>query len=444
MPSLSSLPGPDARVVLVGGGGAAATAARTLRRLGHAGPIAMLCGEGVPPYSRPGLMYALMGHVRPRDLALHSDAAWTNLGVERVARRATGLDIAARTAALDDGTAQPFDRLLVATGARPRRLGVPGETDAEGAPMPGVVGFWGVGDLSAIVETAQAARAAGRRAVVVGGGLSGVELCECLRWLGLDVTFLVREARVLARTFAPHESEIAEAALRRSGIHVRTKVSVSAIERDASGVRSVALTDGTSIACGLVGVTVGVAPDVGWLAGSGVSVGRGVRVDATLRVLGVDGDPINGVAAAGDVAELTGHGDRVEALWYTARAQGAVAAHTLAGRPRPYASGVPYNAAKVMDVEWQGVGAYDRPAPAGGADVVLHDARRGSTLRLVADADGALVSVSAMGARVRIETARAWIADRLALAAARDRLADLAFDAEFERRTFVSVAPIAA
>ena len=387
-------------------------------------------------------MYALMGHVRPRDLALHSDAAWASLGVDRLAWRATGLDLTSRTLALDDGTDFAFDRLLVASGSHPRRLGVPGETGADGALRPGVVGFWGVGDLDRIVRAAEAARTAGQRAVVVGGGLSGVELCECLRWLGLDVAFLVREARVLARTLAPHESAQAADALRRAGVDVRTGVTVASIDGPDAGVTGVTLTDGSALACGLVGVTVGVAPNAAWLAESGVSVGRGVRVDASLRAIGDadDGAALNGIAAAGDVAELTAHGGRIEQLWYTARGQGAVAAHALAGAPRDYAPGVPYNAAKVMDVEWQGVGAYEAPVPDGGVERVLRDTHRGGVLRLVGDAEGALVAVSAMGARLCIETARAWIAARRPLDAVQADLPALAFDAEFERRRFVPMA----
>lgn len=430
-----------ARIVLVGGGVAAATAARTLRRLGHAGPITMLCGEGVPPYSRPGLMYALMGHVRPRDLALHSDTAWASLGVDRVVGRAAHLDLGARIVVLADGMTHAFDRLLVATGSRSRRPNLSGLTDFDGMARPGVVGFWGVHDLAPIIAAAARAKASGGRAVVVGGGLSGVELCECLRWLGLDVTFLVREERLLARTLAPHESEMAEAALRRAGVNVRTDVVVAAVDADASGVTGVALSDGGALACGLVGVTVGVEPEVDWLRGSGLALGRGVRVDAALRAMDASGGVMEHVAAAGDVAELTVLGGLVEGLWYTARAQGSVAAHALIGQPRPYAPGVPYNAAKVMDVEWQGVGAYAGPVPEGGESIVLHDPHRRSSLRLVGDAAGALVAVSAMGARIRIEMARAWIAARTSLAVAHREVAALAFDAEFERRRY---APLAA
>ncbi len=444
---------------------AAATAARTLRRLGHAGPVTMVCGEGVPPYSRPALMYALMGHVRPRDTALHADAVWQSLRVTLVAERASGLDLAARRVVLDGGGSGArgdvldFDRLLVATGSRPRPLGVPGED------LSGVVRFWGIHDLAPIVHAAEAATASARgssrgsapgsapRAVVVGGGLSGIELCECLAYLGLRVTLLVREARVLSRALDPAESDRALAAIHSAGVKVRFGASVAAIDEDgATGrVASVTLGSGEALGCAVVGVTVGVVPDVAWLEGSGVALGRGVCVDGSLRVLDDDGAPLDGVMAAGDCAELgAGSGDgagdgagggRLEQLWYTARAQGAVAAYGLAGTPRRYAPGVAFNSAKVFDTEWQAYGEYDA-APETSARWTTHrwhDARRGATLRMVEAADGRLVAVSAMGARLRGEVVRAWIAEGRAVDDVRRRLAEIAFDAEFDARRFVAV-----
>ena len=424
---------------------AAATAARTLRRIGHAGPVTMLCGEGLPPYSRPALMYALMGHVRPRETALHSDAVWRSLGVNLVSARAASLDLAARHVTLGGGDTLDFDRLLVATGSAARRLGVPGED------LTGVVRFWGVHDLAPIVRAAGAAKDAAAEsgetacAVVVGGGLSGIELCECLSYLGLRVTLLVREDRLMGRALAPEESDRALAALVGGGVAVRFRTNVASIDADAAtgGVAGVTFTNGGSMDCRVVGVTVGVAPDVAWLDGSGVDVGRGVRVDAALAAVGAGG----AVFAAGDCAELAafdtgdGRGGRLEQLWYTARAQGAVAAYGLAGSPRPYDPGVPFNSAKVFDTEWQAYGAYDTDAAAAGWTTHRYaDARRGALLRLVAGDGGRLVAVSAMGARLRGETVRAWIDDGRRADDVRGRLAEIAFDAEFDARRFVAVA----
>ncbi len=423
---------------------AAATAAQTLRRLGHTGAVTMLCGEGLPPYSRPALMYALMGHVRPRETALHSDAVWRSLGVNLVADRATSLDVGARRVTLARGEALDFDRLLVATGSAARRLGVPGED------LTGVVQFWGVHDLAPIVRAADAAKDAAAeageaaRAVVIGGGLSGIELCECLSYLGLRVTLVVREDRLMGRALAPEESDRALAALGQGGIEVRFETEVASIDADAATGRVAGVTfkKGGTMDCRVVGVTVGVAPDVAWLDGSGLEMGRGVRVDAALASGGAEG----AVYAAGDCAELAatdtgdGRGGRIEQLWYSARAQGAVAAHGLAGSPRAYAPGVPFNSAKVFDTEWQAYGAYDTDAAAAGWTTHrFADARRGALLRVVAGEDGRVVAVSVMGARLRGETVRAWIADGRRADDVRTRLAEIAFDAEFDARRFVGV-----
>ncbi len=407
------------RIVIVGNGIAGTTAARIARRRGFRGEVVLVSDEAPVPYSRPALMYVFMGHLKAAETKLYPDAFWPANGLTLRAGRAARLDPAARTLHLERGDTLAYDRLLIATGSSPRPLGVPGDALA--------VRLWGLADVARL----EAASAGVRQAVVIGGGLTGVELCEMLRARGISVTFLVREPRLMPRTLGPAESARVEAELTRHGVDLRLNASVAALEGQGRPSAAV-LADGTRVPCGLVAVAVGVAPNVDWLRGSGLvpEDARGVPVDAHLRTA----DPH--VWAAGDCAQLPD--GRVEQLWYTARGQGGVAGCALAGQPRPYAPGVPYNSARFFGLDWQGYGAYGGALADGHTEHVAHAGA--ATLRVVTDAEARLTGLSALGLRLDAERARAWIAARLPLATVRARLADLRFDAEFTPRVHARLA----
>lgn len=401
------------RVVIVGNGIAGATAARIARKRGFRGEVVMISDEAPVPYSRPALMYVFMGHLRAAETKLYEDGFWPTNGIVLRQGRVRGLDAPARTITLEDGARVAYDRLLLATGSTPRALEVPGEHLA--------VRLWGLADVVRLERAVEGVR----HAVVVGGGLTGVELCEMLRARGLRVTFLVREPRLMPHVLGEEESVRVEDELRRHGVEVRLATTVVEIEgRDhAEAVRT---TDGAHIACELVAVAVGVRPNIDGFEESGISLGGrgGISVDEHLRTALPD------VWAAGDCAELPG--GRIEQLWYTARAQGAVAGCCLAGQPRAYAPGVPYNSAKFFSLEWQGYGVY---AAGAGDRLRARTARAdGQMLRLVTDETDRLVGMSSLGIRLRAELCRAWIARGLPFEEARARLPEARFDEEFSPR----------
>lgn len=401
-------------LLVLGNGIAGATAARVARVRQPSMPVAMVSDEHPLPYSRTALMYVFMGQLRAHDTHLYDAAFWQKNRIDRIAGRAAHLDTSARTLHLSDGRTLAFERLVVATGSSPRRLDVPGE-DAEG-----VVHLYGLADLGRI----EAALARPGPCVVVGGGLTGVELCEMLRSRGRAVTLLVREPRLLARTLSEDESDLAEAELRRHGVDVRTGVAVAAVETAGGAVSGVTLGSGEALPAALVAVAVGVAPNVEVLRGSGLDVQRGVAVAETLET------NVPGIFAAGDCAELPG--GAVEQLWYTGRAQGAVAGEGLAGAPRRYAPALAFNSAKVFTKEWTSAGLAPGVLPAGLAAHTLADARTGAAVRLVSDAAGVLVGASAFGVRLRQSTVQGWIARRTPVEDARTALRRARFDAEFE------------
>lgn len=404
--------------VVVGNGIAGVTAARYVRARDPGARITLVSDESPVHLARTALMYVYMGQLTRAQLRPYADAFWDENRITRILARAEGLDTAAQRVHLAGRPPLAYDRLLVATGS------VPDVPPWPGRDRPGVQGLYHLQDL----DRMEAATRGARRAVVVGGGLIGVELAEMFRVRGIAVTMLVREARYLPPVFPEEEAARIAAEIRRHGVDLRFGAEVARVEAGAGGRGlAVVTTAGEAFPADFVGVGTGVRPNVSWLAGSGLDVRRGVLVDACLRA------SAPGVFAAGDCAEhRTPPPGRpaVEALWYTGRIQGATAAYGLLGAPRPYRPGVFFNSARFFDLEWQTYGRIDPEPPPGESALVRADARR--LLRIQHEsARGAVVGVHGLGVRLRQETCSRWIAERWPLARALDDLAAARFDAEF-------------
>lgn len=396
-------------VVIVGNGIAGVTAARHVRKADAAARITLVSDETATPFARTALMYVYMGVLTRSHTALYEERFWAENRIDRVRDRALGLDPEAQRIALRTGGELAYDRLLVATGS------LPFLPDWPGAGLDGVQGLYHLQDL----DRMEAATAGVERAVVVGGGLIGVELAEMLRTRGVAVTLLVREGRYLPRVFSELESALVADAIRAHGVDLRLGAEVDRVE-GRGRAEAVVTTEGERHAAGFVGVGTGVRPNVGWLGGA-VEADRGVLVDDALRTSAPD------VWAAGDCAQLRQppSGVRaVEPIWYTARLQGATAGLGMAGRPRAYRPGVFFNSAKFFDLEWQVYGA----TSGDGDDWEWTDGRRSLRIRHV---DGAVHGVSALGVRLRQAVCTRWIEEGWPLDRALADLDAARFDPEF-------------
>ena len=405
-------------VVVVGNGIAGVSAARHVRKGDPGARITLVSDETAAPFSRTALMYVYMGVLARAHTHLYHDRFWAENRIDRVLDRALALDPGARTVTLEEGGAVPYDRLVVATGS------VPAIPDWPGRDLAGVQGLYHLADLDRME-----AAGAPDRAVVVGGGLIGVELAEMLRARGAAVAFLVREGRYLPRVLSESESALVAAEVRRHGVDLRFGAEVARVE-GRGRAEAVVTTDGERLPAAFVGVGTGVRPNVAWLEGSGVEVETGVLVDRTLAT------SAPGVWAAGDCAELRDPPPDVRArepIWYTARLQGATAALGVLGRPRPYAPGVFFNSAKFFGLEYQVYGRadLDGDGPAGGGeDWEWTDGARHLRVR---HAGGAVRGVSALGVRLRQDVCTRWIAEGWTLDAALAGLGAARFDGEFSR-----------
>jgi NADPH-dependent 2,4-dienoyl-CoA reductase/sulfur reductase-like enzyme len=307
------------RVVVVGASLAGLRAAETLRQHEQVGSVVVVGAEPHRPYDRPPLSKKLLsGEWEPDRIQLRQPDAFDDLDVEwRLGVAASGLDLDRRVVRLADGDDVGYDSLVIATGARPRRL--PDQVDGDH-----------VHELRTL-DDALALRAAivdgGRRVVVIGAGFIGLEAAATASSLGNEVIVLEGAPAPLIRGLGQEMGDVIAELHRAEGVDVRCDVRIDGIVSD--GVR---LADGTVVPADVVVVGIGVEPNTAWLDGSGLAVRDGVVCDPTLNALDTTGEPVQGVYAAGDVVRwpnrLFGEEMRVE-HWTNAAEQGAHAATSL-------------------------------------------------------------------------------------------------------------------
>lgn len=304
------------RIAVVGASLAGLRAAESLRRLGYGGALVLVGAEKHLPYDRPPLSKELLqGRWEVDRIGLRRQP-YEELELDlRLGVRATALDLAARELVLGDGVREPFDALVLATGASPRRLR--GQPD-----LPGVHLLRTLDDALAL----RAALEARPRVLVVGAGFIGAEVAASCRARGLQVTLVEPLPVPLARGLGEAMGRVCAELHRDQGVDLRCGVGVSGFQGHQR-VERVTLSDGSSVEADLVVVGIGAAPETGWLEGSGLRLDDGVVCDGFCAAA-------PGVFAAGDVARwhnpLFGEEMRVE-HWSNAVEQGSYVAERLAG-----------------------------------------------------------------------------------------------------------------
>lgn len=322
---------PDANYLIVGSSHAALEAADAIRRQDPEGSVVMLTRDGRLPYSPTILPYVVSGRSQPERVVLRGEA-WFDANRIRLVRNAavTAVDADSRTVTTTDG-AWSYGKLLLATGARPLLPPVPGLKD-----VPHHV----LRSMDDAVGLRQAIGGA-RSAVVLGAGLVGMHAAENLLKAGLAVTVVEMQPRVLAGYFDAEASGRIAEAFTAKGAALKLGQAAVSVERAGQGAR-VALTDGSAITADLLLVAAGVAPELGYLAGSSVATERGVLVDARMR------SSADAIWAAGDVAQgpdFYSAGRVLNGILPSAMEQGRVAGMDMAGDPaaKLFPGAVPLN-----------------------------------------------------------------------------------------------------
>jgi 3-phenylpropionate/trans-cinnamate dioxygenase ferredoxin reductase component len=378
----------DNGIVIVGGGLAAARTAEQLRRSDYAGRITIVSDEVHLPYDRPPLSKEVL-RKEVDDVALKPREWYDEKDITlRLGSAATGIDTAAQTLTLDDGTQLGYDELVIATGLVPRRI--PAFPDLEGIRV-----LRSFDESMALRQHASQAQ----RAVVIGAGFIGCEVAASLRSLGVDVVLVEPQPTPLASVLGEQIGELVARLHRDEGVDVRLGVSVAEVRGDGH-VDAVVLTDGSELAADLVVVGIGSRPATKWLEGSGVEVDNGVICDEAGRTSAPK------VWALGDVASWrhpTGHQVRVE-HWSNVADQARVVVPAMLGQDVPSAVVVPYFWSDQYDIKIQCLG---EPQATDIVHLVQDDGRK---FLAYYERDGVVVGVVGGGMPGKVMKVRAKIA----------------------------------
>ena len=393
--------------IILGNGPAGVVAAETLRRAAPDDAILLVGNEDAPPYSRMAIPYLLEGNIDESGTYLRKSADhFDQRCISQRRGRAVAVNSEKRTVLFDDGHFEDYDRLLIATGSHPVRPPIPG------IDLPEVQTCWTLADARAIAQLAKP----GSRVLQLGAGFIGCIIMEALVKRGVQLTVVEMGDRMVPRMMTPEAGTMIRRWVERQGVRVVTRAGVERIEGGAESPLTVTLSTGEQLACDLLIVAAGVAPNVAFLEGTAVHVAKGVLVDDTMQT------SVPGIYAAGDVAEapdLFSGRHLVAAIQPNAADQARVAALNMAGQPARMKGVLAINVLDSMGMisssfgEWQGV--------ADGEGVELADEANGRYLSLQFDGD-VLVGATAIGLTQHVGVLRGLIQGRTRLGAWKERL----------------------
>ncbi|EON77657.1 Nitrite reductase probable [NAD(P)H] subunit [Lunatimonas lonarensis] len=339
-------------IVILGNGISGVTCARYIRKNDSKASITVVSGESLYFFSRTALMYIYMGHMKWEHTKPYEDWFWDKNRISLVKEWVYRVEFGTKELVFQDGRRMGYDVLVLATGSKPAVYGWQGED------LDGVQGLYSLQDLALLEENTRNTK----QAVIVGGGLIGVELAEMLRSRKIPVTMLVRESHFWGDVLPPEEGSMVGNHIREHGVDLRLSTSLEAVLPGIDGrVSAVKTTAGEEISCDFVGLTVGVVPNIGFLKkdsneGSTLEINKGILVNDCFET------SIPDVYAVGDCAEFKKpvgpDRRRIEQVWYTGRMHGEVLGRNLGRSERnPYKPGPWFNSAKFFDLEYQVYGS---------------------------------------------------------------------------------------
>lgn len=378
-------------IVIIGNGIAGVTLARHIRKKSDS-KITIVSAEHEFFFSRTALMYVFMGHMKLEHTQPYENDFWKKNNITLVKGVVSSVETAQKQIVLENNTKVSFDKLVLATGSKSSKYGWPGQD------LQGVTGLYHKQDLEALEKWAPSTK----RAVIVGGGLIGIELAEMLRSRDIAVTFLVRETSFWSGVLPFGESQMINRHILEHHIDLRLDTNLVEIISDDNGHVKAILTDkGETIDCQIVGLTAGVSPNIDFLKESEIELGKGILVNRFLET------NIKDIYAIGDCAEQhQGIDERrpIEAVWYTGRMMGEALAQTLTGTPTEYKPGHWFNSAKFLDIEYQTYGWVWAEAKENEAHFYWEQGSGKKAIRIAFDKrDRTFLGINTFGIRMRHE-----------------------------------------
>ncbi|WP_077920250.1 NAD(P)/FAD-dependent oxidoreductase [Spirosoma sp. 209] len=416
-------------IVILGNGISGITAARELRK--HTDDQITVVSDETPHFfSRTALMYVYMGHLEFQHTKPYEDWFWTKNRIDLLQVRVDTIDFSNKLIQYAGGQTLTYDVLILAVGSQPNFFDWPGQQ------LQGVQGLYGKPDL----DRMEASTAGIRQAVVVGGGLIGIELCEMLLSRGIRVTFLVREKTFWSSVLPPEESAMVTRHIRDHHVDLRIDTEMAELRDNGAGrVDAVITKTGETIPAEFVGVAVGVSPNIGFLKETPLDTDRGILVNEYLETNLPD------VYAIGDCVQHRhppAGRKPLEQIWYTGRIMGETVAKTLLGTRTPYQPGVFFNSAKFFDIEYQTYGNVANFLPDDGPEESFYwqHATENVAIRInYRVSDQAVTGMNVLGLRQRQDVWQQWIREGKSIKHVIEHLPQANFDPEFFRQFEVDI-----
>lgn len=419
------------RVIIVGNGIAGITTARTLRKHSDC-RITVISSESDFFFSRTALMYVYMGHMKVEHTKPYEDHFWERNRIELVREHVEKIDFTAKSLRFRSGGSMSYTKLVLALGSKPNFFGWPGQD------LKGVQGLYSIQDLELLEQNTHPPEATKAKnikrvdhAVIVGGGLIGIELAEMLQTRAITVTFLVRESRFWGNVLPPEEGELVMRHMRSHGVRILLNTELKEIVGNGDGkVKAIITSDDEHIPCQLVGITAGVRPNVDFLKNTDIEIDRGIVVNEYLQ------SNISDVYAAGDCAQMKSpakHRAPIEAVWYAGRMMGEALGRTLANKLTVYSPGVWFNSAKFFDIEYQVYGKVPTEDNAEISTFYWEHPKGEICLRMAFDEHKRIEGMHVLGLRLRHQLLDRWIGEKRKVERVLSELSDANFNTEFYR-----------
>lgn len=409
-------------IVIIGNGISGITAARHIRKLSDH-KITVISSETPHFFSRTALMYVYMGHLKYENTKPYEDYFWKKNRIDLVLDYAKKINTDKKLVQLQSGKTIPYDNLIIASGSQSNFFGWPGQD------LNGVQGLYSFQDLEKMEKNTMGIK----HAVIVGGGLIGIEMTEMLRTRNIEVTLLVREPAFWNNVLPTQEAKMISRHILSHGVDLKHNQELKAILSVGSGkVTSISTRNGDEIACDFVGLTVGVHPNIDWLKDSDISVNKGVLVNEFLQT------NIPDVYAIGDCVErqyeLEGR-KNIEQVWYTGRMMGEVVAQTICGEKTRYEPGPWFNSAKFFDIEYQTYGNVGNVLQDDEDEFYWEHPGGRKAIHFIWNRLSARFSgVNSFGIRLRHAQFDHWLREKKDISFVIDHLAEANFDPEFSEK----------
>ena len=409
------------KIVIIGNGISGVTVARHIRKNSDK-ELLIISGETEHFFSRTALMYVFMGHMRFKDIKPYEDYFWEKNRIDLMFDFVEFINTDSKMLTMKSGDKVNYDVLVLAVGSKPNKFGWSGQD------LNGAQGLYSFQDLENLEENSKEAK----RAVIVGGGLIGVEFAEMMLYKNIEVTFLVRESKFWGNILPNEEGKLISDHIKSHHVDLRFNEELDEVIDDGHGnVKGIRTKNGDIIDCEIVGLTAGVSPNIEFVKSSNIDTDRGIKINNYFET------NIKDVYSIGDCAQFDEgiNGRRnIEQVWYTGRIMGETLAQTICGNRLAYNPGPWFNSAKFFDVEYQTYGWVFAQRRDFEADYYWKHSTKDIAMHFVWDKNtGEFIGVNTFGIRLRHELFDKWLTDKVTIDVIMSNLRTANFDPEFFR-----------